>query len=163
MSDPLSDLLGIIREEINLYRDLVEHARRKTALLVQGGVEAILECNKVEETFNSKLRELEMEMKRLCYDLSEAFRIPREEFTLMKLADSLEQSIALELRSQTTLFRNIVKQLKSVNQRNMRLIEKSIQFSRSLLTVFSNVRGSYQQNGLFGQVPSIQPTFSQRG
>jgi flagellar biosynthesis/type III secretory pathway chaperone len=81
----------------------------------------------------------------------------------MKLADSLEQSIALELRSQTTLFRNIVKQLKSVNQRNMRLIEKSIQFSRSLLTVFSNVRGSYQQNGLFGQVPSIQPTFSQRG
>ncbi len=163
MSDPISDLLGIIREEINLYRDLVEHARRKTALLVQGGVEAILECNKVEETFNSKLRELEMEMKRLCYDLSEAFRIPREEFTLMKLADSLEQSIALELRSQTTLFRNIVRQLKSVNQRNMRLIEKSIQFSRSLLAVFSNVRGSYQQNGLFEQVPSIQPTFSQRG
>ena len=163
MSGPISDLLGIIREEINLYRDLVEHARRKTALLVQGGVEAILECNKVEETFNSKLRELEMEMKRLCCDLSEAFRIPREEFTLMKLADRLEQSIALELRSQTTLFRNIVRQLKSVNQRNMRLIEKSIQFSRSLLTVFFNVRGSYQQNGLFEQVPSIQPTFSQRG
>lgn len=162
MSDPISDLLGIIREEINLYRDLVEHARRKTALLVQGSVDAILESNRVEETFNSKLRKLEMEMKRLCFDLSRAFRIPREEFTLMKLADSLEQSIALELRSQAALFRNIVKQLKSVNQRNMKLIEKSIQFSRSLLAVIFNASGSYHRNGLFEQVPSMRPTFSQQ-
>ena len=162
MSDPISDLLGIIREEINLYRDLVEHARRKTALLVQGSVDAILESNKIEEAFNSKLRALEMEMKRLCGDLSQAFRIPCEEFTLMKLADSLEQSIALEIRSQATLFRNLVKQLKSISQRNMRLVEKSVHFSRSLLALFSNATGSYHQNGLFEQVPSIQPTFSQQ-
>ena len=162
MSDPISDLLGIVREEINLYRDLVEHARRKTALLVQGSAEAILESNRIEETFNSKLRALEMEMTRICRDLGRAFRIPREELTLMKLADHLEQSLALEIRSQTALFRNIVKQLKSVSQRNMRLIEKSIHYSRGLLALIANASGSYRPNGLFEQIPSIQPTFSQR-
>jgi hypothetical protein len=162
MHDPVSDLLRIVREEINLYRDLVEHARRKTALLVQGSVDAILESNKIEESFNSKLRALEMEMARLCQELSRTFQIPREEFTLMKLAESVEQPFALEIRSQTTLFRNIVRQLKSVNQRNRTLIEKSLHYSRGLLAIFFNASGSYRQNGMFEQIPSIQPTFSQR-
>jgi hypothetical protein len=162
MDDPISDLLGIVREETHLYRDLVEHARRKTALLVKGRAEAILESNKIEEAFNVKLRDLESEMVRICHDLSQALRIPREEFTLMRLADSLEQSLALEIRMQTALFRNIVTQLKSVNQRNMRLIEKSIHYSRGLLALISNASGSYRRTGLFEPIPSIQPTFSQR-
>ena len=162
MDDRISKLLGIVREEINLYRDLVEHARRKTALLVQGRVDAILESNRIEEMFNIKLRRLESEMVHLCLDLSQSFRIPREKFTLMELADSLEQSLALEIRTQTALFRNIVKQLKSVNQRNMRLIEKSVNYSRGVLALVSNAMGSYQQTGLFEPIPSIPPTFSQR-
>jgi flagellar biosynthesis/type III secretory pathway chaperone len=162
MEDRISDLLGIIRDEISLYRDLIEHARRKTALLVQGRVEAILESNKIEEAFNAKLRALEKEMARLCSDLSQSFRIPREEFTLIRLADSLEQSLALEIKTQTTLFRNIVRQLKSVNQRNMRLIERSIHYSRGLLSLIANASGSYRPTGLFEAIPSIRPTFSQR-
>jgi hypothetical protein len=162
MDRVISELLGVIREEISTYRDLIEHARRKTALLVKGRVEAILESNKAEETFNVRLRELENEMARLCRDLCENFGIPREEFTLIKLADRLEQSLALEIRSQTTLFRNIVNQLKSITQRNMRLIEKSVHYSQGLLDLFSNATGSYQQTGLFKQIPSIPPTFSQR-
>jgi hypothetical protein len=92
MDDRVSDLLGIVREEINLYRELIEHARRKTALLIQGRVEAILESNKIEEAFNLKLHTLEMEMGRLCHDLSKSFRIPREEFTLIRLADNGNQN-----------------------------------------------------------------------
>jgi hypothetical protein len=55
-----------------------------------------------------------------------------------------------------------VRQLKAVNQRNRKLIEKSLHYSRGLLTIFSNASGAYRQNGLFEQIPSIQPTFSQR-
>jgi len=163
MDTRISDLLGVIREEINLYRELIEHARRKTPLLAQGRVEAILESNKLEETFNLKLRFLENEMARLCFDLRQILGIPHEEFTLMKLADSLEQSLAVEIRSQTALFRNIVKQLKSVTQRNIRLIERSLHYSRGFLDLISNATSSYQRTGLFRSVPSNQPTFSQRG
>jgi hypothetical protein len=162
MSDQISELLGIVRDEICLYRDLIEHARRKTALLVQGRVEAILESNKSEEAFNAGLRTLEAEMVRLCGDLGRAFKIPREEFTLMKLAESVEQSFALEIKSQAALFRNIVKQLKSVNQRNRRLIERSVHYSEGLLALIANATGSYQPTGLFEPIPNTQPTFSQR-
>jgi hypothetical protein len=162
MDDRISGLLRIVREEVDLYRNLIDHARRKTALLVKGRVEAILESNRTEELYSARLRALEMEMGRLCQDLGRSFRIPREELTLMKLADNFEQSLALEIKTQTTLFRNIVKQLKSINQRNMRLIERSIHYSRGVLALISNASGSYRHTGLFEPIPSIQPTFSQK-
>jgi hypothetical protein len=161
MDNGISDLLRIVREEISLYRELMEHARQKTALLIQGSVEAILESNKIEEMFSARLRTLEMEMASLCSDLGKAFGIPREEFTLMKLADSLEQSLAMEIKSQTALFRNIVRQLKAVNQRNRKLIERSICYSEGLLALFSNATSSYKPSGLFEPIPKVQPTFSQ--
>jgi len=77
MESRISDLLRIVREEIAIYRDLIEHARHKTALLVQGRVDALLESNKTEETFNIKLRILETEMSRLCVDLCGALKISR--------------------------------------------------------------------------------------
>jgi hypothetical protein len=162
MLDPISDLLGIIREETSLYRDFLENARRKTSLLVQGSVEAILENNQAEETLSARLRELELEMARRCNDLSRAFRIPREEVTLMKLAESLEPSLALEIRAQTALLRDLIKQLKSISRRNLRLIEKSVHYAQGLLALIANASGSYRPNGLFEQIPSIQPTFSQQ-
>ena len=161
MDAVISDLLRIVSEEIKIYRNLIEHARRKTALLIQGRADAILESNKLEEAFNVKLRGLENEMVSLCRDLSRIFRIPYEQFTLLKLADNLEQPLAQQIRSQTALFGNIVRQLKSISRRNMRLIEKSIQYSRGLLDLVSNARGSYRPTGLF-KPPSMHPTFSQR-
>jgi hypothetical protein len=162
MMDPVSDLLGIIREEIVLCRDLVEHAKQKTSLLVQGSVEEILENDKIEQTLNSKLRMLEKETKRFCLDLGQSFRIPHEEFTLMKFADHLEPPLALELRSQAAIFRDLVQQLKSISRRNMKLIEKSMQRFRDILSLMCNASGSYRQNGFFEQLPSVQPTFSQQ-
>ena len=162
MADQIQELLGIIREEISLYRELVEHIRQKTTLLVHGSVEPVLESNKIEETVNSRLRSLEKEMAQRCFDLGKTFRIPCKEFTLAKLADHLEQSIAIEVRSQTALLKKIVKQLQSVNNRNRRLIEKSLHYSRGLLALISNASALYKKTGLFEPIPTIKPTFSQR-
>ena len=162
MKDPISDLLGIVRKEIILYRELMEHVRRKTTLLAQGRVDAVLESNRIGELYIGRLRTLETALAQLCNDLSSSFGIPREEFTLMKLAESLQQPLALEIRTQTALFGNIVKQLKTINQRNRRLAEKSLRYSEGLLAIFSNATSSYQPTGLFEPIPQIQPTFSQR-
>ena len=162
MDSKVSDLLRIVREEIALYRDLIEHARRKTSLLVQGKVEAILESNKIEETFNIKLHILETEMRRLCLELSQSLKIPSEEFTLLKLADGAEQPIASEIKAQTNLFKNLIEQLKSVNRRNGKLIEGSVHYSRGLLDFLSNATSSYQGTGLFKPLPAVQATFSDR-
>jgi hypothetical protein len=126
MDDRIKNLLQIVSQEIMLYRDLTEHARRKSALLAKGQTEAIRESDRAEEVFNNRLRNLENEMAHLAQDLCRIFCIPFEEFTLTRLADSLEQSLALEIRYRTMLFLNIVRQLKSVTQRNIRLVERSL-------------------------------------
>lgn len=162
MDISLTHFLRILRDEIDLYRDLVEHARRKTALLVAGRLEPILESNKIDETFNIKLRLLENELERLTQDLCRQRCLPREEFTLVKLAEGVEQSASVEIRSQANLFRNLCEQLRGVNRRNSKLIESSLRFSRGLADYISNATGSYQGTGLFKPLSAIQPTISRQ-
>ncbi len=162
MDKLLADVLRILHEEIDLYRNLADHARQKTALLVSGHMDAILESNKTDETYNLKLRILEDELSRLCGELCQAFKIPCEEFTLLKLADGVNQSVAAEIKAQTNLFKNLIAELKSINRRNTMLIESSVRYSRGLLDFLNSASGSYQQNGMFRPMAALQTTVSRR-
>ena len=162
MDELVSAVLRIVKEEIGLYRELTTHARAKTALLVRGRLDAILESNKVDETFNLKLRMLEDEMSRLTIQICRALQIPREEFTLLRLAERSDPSTAEEIRSLATLFRNLVSQLKKVNQRNMRLIESSLHISRGLIDFISNATSSSQASGLLKPSSGSRSTISSR-
>jgi len=162
MDEQIAALMNVVREEIALYRDLIEHARKKTALLVRGPLEAILESNKIDEAFNARLRLLEDEVARLCLQLCQALHIARDEFTLLKLAEGVEQSVANEIRSQSTLFKHMVEQLKSVNQRNRKLVENSLHFSHGLLDFISNATSSYQSTGMFKPYSAVTGTISNK-
>ncbi|MBP1597040.1 MAG: FlgN protein [Acidobacteria bacterium] len=162
MDENLSALMRVVGEEIAVYRDLIEHARSKTALLVRGSLEAILESNKTDETFNVKLRILENELRRLCCQLCQALNIALEEFTLLKLAEGVGQPAAEELRQQTLLFRNLVEQLKRINQRNRKLVEGSLHYSKGLLDCIANATSSYESNGLFRPYSAAHCTISSK-
>ena len=162
MDEQIAALLRVVGEEIALYRDLIEHARRKTAILVRGSLELILESNKTDETFNAKLRLLEDEMARHCQQLCQILHIAREEFTLLRLAEGVEQSVAAEIRSQSMIFKNLVEQLKGINQRNRKLVENSLHYSRGLLDFIANATSSYQSNGLFTPYAAAHNTISDK-
>jgi hypothetical protein len=162
MEDRISDLLGIVRDEIQLYRDLLAHAQKKTNLLVQGCADAILESNKIDETFVCQLKAMKAKRLSLCNDLILAFGIPREGFTLAKLAERLENPHALEIRAQIQLFQNVVKQLEYFDIRNQKLTEQALNYSKRMMAAIANALGAYQPSGVFERIPAIQPTFSQR-
>ncbi len=162
MDELIPAIVKVVREEIDLYRQLMAHAREKTALLVRGTLAAILESNKTDETYNLKLRVLENELGRLILQACQLMRIPREEFTLLKLAESADPAAADEIRSLATLFRNLVDQLKRVNQRNMRLIEDSLRYSRGIVDFIAGATGSYQSTGMLRSYPAHPPTLSSR-
>jgi hypothetical protein len=161
MEDRISDLLGIVRDEIQLYKDLVKHAREKTSLLVQGRADAILESNKIDETFFHQLQVMKAKRLSLCNDLLLAFGIPREGFTLDKLAERLDSPHALEIRTQIKLFQNVAKQLKHVGIRNRKLTVQALNYSKGMMAIIANASGSYQASGVFEKIPAIQPIFSQ--
>jgi len=158
MEEQITALMRIIGEEIALYRDLLVHARKKTALLVRGSVAAILESNKADETVSVKLRQLEDQMARLAGQLAKAMNIAPEELTLLKLADEMKPPDAAEIRSQSVTFRSLVDQLMTINQRNRKLIESSLRYSRGLLDFIADATSSYQSNGLFHPYSAAHPT-----
>ena len=159
MKEQISELLGIIRDEIRFYHDLLECEQQKTTLLSGGSLEELMECNKTEEGSVIRLRDLEAKRLRLCEKLSEELGIPRDEFTLARLAESLDSPN--ELNESAALLRNIVQCAQATGARNSGLIEKPLRYAEGMLTIFSNAAGPYQPDGTFNAEASVHPTFSQ--
>ena len=159
MSEKIPELLGIMRDEIRCYHDLLECEQRKTALLAGGHVEELMTCNKIEEESVVRLQELETKRLHICEKLCEELQIPREEFTLARLADHFESPH--ELDESAVLLRNVIQSVQVVGAHNRDLIEKPLRYAEGMLTIFSNAAGPYQPNGTFKTEASVHPTFSQ--
>jgi hypothetical protein len=162
MDTRTAHLLRIVREETGLYRDLLEHSNRKTALLVEGRLEPLLESNKVDETFSIKLRILESEAERLRNELSSALGIPPAEFTLARLARTVGPPMAAEIEADSLRLRAILEELKQVNRRNARLLESSMRYSRVLADYLADRTGSYRGTGFFTPLAALGPTLSRQ-
>ena len=159
MKEQISELLQIIRDEIRFYHDLLECEQLKTTLLAGGRLEELMECNKTEENSVIRLRDLEAKRLRLCEKFCDELGIPQNEFTLARLAESLDNPH--ELNESASLLRNIVQSVQVVGTRNRGLIEKPLRYAEGMLTIFSNAAGPYQPNGTFNAEASVHPTFSQ--
>ena len=159
MNEQIPELLGILRDEIRFYHDLLECEQRKTSLLSGSRVEELMECNKIEEDIAIQLRDMEAKRLRLCEKLCSELAIPREEFTLTRLAESLGR--LPELEESAGLLRNVIESVQLIGARNRDLIEKPLRYTEGMLTIFSNGAGPYQPNGTFNAEASVSPTFSQ--
>ncbi|MDR0311579.1 MAG: flagellar protein FlgN [Acidobacteriota bacterium] len=159
MKEQIPELLGILRDEIHFYHELLECELRKTAMLAEGRVEDLMECNKAEEESIIHLQNLEARRLRICEELCKELEIPREEFTLLRLVESLDDS--RELDESAALLRNVVRRVQVVGARNREMIEKPLRYVEGMLTVFANAAGPYQPNGTFNAEASVYPTFSQ--
>jgi len=158
MKEQISELLGIMRDEIRSYQEALECEQRRTALLTGGNVEELMECNRIEENSIVRLQELEAKRLRLCEKLCEELGIPREEFTLTRLAESLDDRH--ELDESAALLRDVVQRVQAVGARNQELIEKPLRYVEGMLTIFSNAAGPYQPDGTFNTEAAVHPTFS---
>ena len=158
MSERTPELLGILREEIRYYQELLECEERKTTLLTEGRVEDLEECNKTEENNAIRIQNLEAKRKHLCQILCGELGIPQEELTPARLAESLDDPH--EFNEVTALLRDVVQRVQVVGARNCDLIKKPLHYTEGLLTIFSNAAGPYQPDGTFNTEASILPTFS---
>jgi len=159
MKEQVHELLEILRDEIGYYNDLLECEQLKTTLLTGGRLEELMECNKTEEDCIIRLQGLEAKRVSLSEKLCERLGIPREEFTLKRIADSLDDS--REFNESAALLRDIVERVQVVLDRNYGLIEKPLRYAEGLLSIFSNAAGPYQPDGTFNTEASVLPTFSQ--
>jgi len=159
MKEQVHELLEIIRDEIRSYNGLLECEELKTTLLTGGRLEELVECNKTEEGCIVRLQGLEAKRLSLSEKLCVQLGIPREEFTLARIAESLDDSH--EFDESAALLRDIVERVQVVLDRNYGLIEKPLRYAEGLLSIFSNAAGPYQPDGTFNAEASVLPTFSQ--
>ena len=159
MNERIPELLGILRDEIRFYQELLECEERKTTLLADGRVEELEECNKTAENSATRLQELGAKRMSICGKFCEEHNIPQEEFTLARLAELLDNPH--ELNETAALLRDVVQRVQTAGARNSDLIKKPLYYAEGMLSIFSNATGPYQPNGTFNAEASVLPTFSQ--
>ena len=159
MNEQIPELLEVMRGEICSYQDLLECEQRKTALLAEGRVEELIECNKVGDDCVARIQEQEIKRLRICDKLCGELRIPREDFTLARLTELFDKP--RELDESAELLRGAAQSVQAVGARNRSLIDRSLRYAEGMLAIFSNAAGPYQPNGTFSMEASVLPTFSQ--
>ncbi|MDR1726314.1 MAG: flagellar protein FlgN [Acidobacteriota bacterium] len=166
MDERISELLGMVRDEVEACEGILAQERRKTLALARRRAEELLECAKSGEERLARLHGLESGRSRLCGELGRELRIPEGELTLARLAESLavrgaDAETVRELRATAAALGDAVRRMGLASARNRRLMERMRQHADGMLAVLAGASGAYQPNGMFEAAVAVPPTFSQ--
>ncbi len=147
MDKNLLELMNIMREELNLYRMLIDQLQKKTDFIIEGNAAALIQSSEEESSIAVRIRACENQFLSLCKCISEEAGIALEEFSLTHLMAKLEHSMAHQLRQVAVTFSGLVSQVKQLNQRNMVLLATQLNYSNAVAQIIYRSATCYESSG----------------
>jgi len=147
----LQSFLEILREEIQVYRSLVDLLQEEQKGLIRADVEALEEMAKKKETVYLKVKLLEESRLMFSRKYCETFHI-REELTLSRIIRDSEGYHTSELKDCQTNLKELFTVVSDLVRMNERLVGSSLRFLRGSNAILSGLTGEgllYKQNGQF--------------
>jgi flagellar biosynthesis/type III secretory pathway chaperone len=148
----VDELAKTLDKETGIYRDLLDIAKKKTNIIVEGKVKELESVTRLEQQLIGRTAGIEENREEIVGKISKELGLSSEELTLTMISEHLDAGQAQELEKQRTQITDILNELKKTNQLNARLIKNSldyIDFSINLLTDpgASDDAGSYGSTG----------------
>lgn len=135
-------LIQILREEIELFREMRRLLSEERRAIVEGDTNRLLEVVKLKETLAMRHRLLE-EAKTSCLK-----KVGKEDYTLSQLMEELAPNDRELLDPIVTQLRGELENLLWDNKRNTLLIHKAMEINSELIKLFSPFFSlSYNHNG----------------
>ncbi len=133
-SNPLKQrLLRVLDKECFWYEKILGLLKEKTDILVKNDVEALRKNTVVMNEHLTALDALETQRKEILKEISACEYIPREDLSLGKIAQFWDEPLLLDRQKK---LRCLMQDLKSINDRNQRLLNQAegvFSFLRNLL------------------------------
>jgi small-conductance mechanosensitive channel len=147
----------ILEAQIGLNKHLLETARQKQRLIIQGNLPELNQLLQTEGLLIGEAVKLEAERFGLQSELAQEHGLPSQELTLARIKEIFGQATAHLQQLGTELYQ-VLDELNLVNQQNATLIEQSLQFleyNMNLLTGIGNDQGVYGQSGAECAEPQV--------
>lgn len=129
MASLIDELIGILEEEYDVYRQLIPICEEKTRVIVKNDLNLLQEITNKEQEAVDRIGVLEHKRDAVMTNIKTVINRKNGEFTLTKLIEMMDK----QPKEQKTLsvlrdnLKEIVQRLVEVNNRNKLLIEQSLE------------------------------------
>ena len=153
MQEQLTELVTVLRQEIEQYRRLLAVVRRERGRIVRGELAGVVEAVRKKEAITQELANLEAARAALLDRLREELGDPGSPFTLAQAAALAPAKHGQTLREIVIEFRGVVGLLMAANEVNRTLLDRSLDFVQGSLELFRTVATApaYTSGGRFGE------------
>lgn len=131
---PLFTTVGALLRE---HEQLLTLAKRKKEVLIKGDIDALNEIVKGEAQIVQNIERLESDRMGAGRLLAIRLGIPLDELTASKISAASSPEDAKRMDELTDQLRNVITELKRLNDLNKLLIEQSLQFVRTSIELLT--------------------------
>jgi flagellar biosynthesis/type III secretory pathway chaperone len=149
------DMLGeFLSEQLNMYRQLLELAKKEREALMASKIEALNDVVSQKTYLSQLLDRVEKRRIALMTELAVSFNCRLEDFTLQRLVNLIDRSTSekfLQLRSDLTA---VIKELKKENDTNKGLIAHCIMLMDNSVNILNSMlchESTYIHTGYFSK------------
>jgi len=147
----LKELVDILESETRFYEDILKLSSGKTKILVDGKVSELEKIVKLEQTLVVQVARLENKREELTEKLASELGMELKDITMTEILKHLKSGEADRFAKCCKRLSGVIKELKSANDLNSKLIKNSldfINFSINLLAGAGALNNSYTNMGL---------------
>lgn len=150
LQEQVTALVGVLDEQIKVYRHLLEVVRKEKDILVSANLDELNENNRTKEAMLIKIRALEVERVRIAQHVSQALGLQGEAPRLLEIANYLSDESGEKLRSIHSVLELLLKRVQEYNRQNEILVQSAL----------NNITGA--MNAIKGSLES-KPTYQKKG
>ena len=146
----INELINILNDESRTYNDILKISKDKTNIIVAGKVAELESIVKSEQSLVFKVGNLEDKREQVVEKISKHMNIKITDLTISELIKHVKDDKADYLKKYQEDISVTVKELKSINVLNSKLIKNSldfINFSINLMTSVGSMNNSYGNLG----------------
>lgn len=141
MTDPFESVVGLLQEEADLHRRLLELAREEQRALVRGDVDGLQRLVAEQERLVGQVRVLERARRQLLELVAERLRRPVDELTLRELVRLSPPDVGRRLAELREVLTRLLQELADVNKANALLVRSHLEHVQTVVSLLAGAAG----------------------
>jgi flagellar biosynthesis/type III secretory pathway chaperone len=137
MTDPFESVVGLLQEETEAHRRLLDLARQEQRALVRGDVAALQRLVAAQEEVVAQVRGLERARMQLLELVADRVGRPVDRLSLRELVSSCPPDVARRLDQQREQLTEVLRELADVNKANALLVRAHLEYVQHLASLLS--------------------------
>lgn len=145
------NLCEVIKDELDIYKEIANLADKKTDILVAGDINLLQEITEIEQNAISKLGKLEEERIKVLQKVAKILEIETDKITarylLENMSDEKSKNLLSKIYDEMKLTLKKIDDKNKINEDLIRSALEYIDFSINLLTDAGETRTNYGSDG----------------